>query len=130
MPPATRRQVLATGATALGTATAGCIAGIEEPEESVDVSIENDDSTAYTIGVSVDIGNVRVFEHRATVEPGVSTGGSFENPEDTTTAAVSAQLESGPEATKSVGVGAGSGIHYIEVRIADDGTLAILAVRT
>jgi len=130
MPAFTRRQLLAGASVALGTATAGCSFGLGNPAEDVPVTITNEHSASHTIGVSVDVDEVRVFERRPKLEPEETASGSFENPDESTAARVSAQVESGPSGTKRVGIGAGSGIRSIDVRIAADGTLGIVATRT
>jgi hypothetical protein len=130
MPHPTRRQTLHAGATALLTATAGCNFGFGGTAEEVPVNVENADSTPHTVTVSVTDAGTRYFDRRVTVPAGETTSGSFDNPESTVEATVSAQVESGPSAARSLQIGAGSGIRYIQIRVDSRGDLAIGGART
>jgi len=107
----------------------GCL-GFGGTAESVDVGVENRDSTARTITVEIQFEVETLLEDTMTVEPSETATTAFENPDTAGEASVAATAATGVEASRTVRVGPGTGIRGITVVVGQDGSLRVGASRT
>jgi hypothetical protein len=109
--------------------TAGCL-GFGGTNKTVGVAVRNQDSAARKITAQVRFDGEVLLDETTTVDPGETVNTSFENPNSAGEAAVTATSASGPETSKHVRVGPGTGIRSITIRAREGGSLRIVATRT
>lgn len=122
-----RRQFL--GVACGVSLSAGCL-GFGGTNETVGVSITNEDSAARKITVRVSFDGTQLLDTTVTVESGETVNTHFKNPDNAGDARVIAKLAAGAESSKSIRVGPGTGIRYVTVVINQDESLRITAART
>lgn len=123
-----RRQYLAV-VGCLGSSVTGCL-GFGGTNETVRVGVENKDSAARKLTVTVEFSGETLIDETMTVEPGETADTSLENPDSAGEALVSATAATGAKTSSNIRVGPGTGIRYITVVAQQDGSLRIMATRT
>lgn len=123
-----RRTFLGT-AGGVGFALAGCV-GLGGTNETVGVTVENQDSATRKITVTVAYDGRTLLEQTMTVGPSERVGAPFENPDTAGEADVTVRSVAGRETSSSVRVGPGTGIRSITVVLSEDGTLSVRGTRT
>ena len=131
MPPRpTRRALLSTGATVALLPVGGCLFPVgASASETIEVTVENQTDEQQSVTVRVTLENRVLLDETATVEAGTSQERSFDNPDESATATVSASTAAGRSTERSVTVGKGTGIRFIDVIVEPD-ELKIQAART
>ena len=128
----TRRALLRSGTVVAASGVAGCLSevGFGGTNETVGVSLHNDDDEPHDISVAVTFDGETLLEHSASLGPGRSADTGFANPDTAGSARVEAALGSGESTTAEVRVGPGTGIRYVTAAVTADGDLSVYATRT
>jgi microcompartment protein CcmK/EutM len=115
-----RRTVLRLSALGLAAAS-GCTLGFGGTSDEVDLLLENGDDTAHRLSVTVSFDGSVLAEETVSLSAGGSARATFENPESTSDAVVTAELDDAGRTQTAVGVGPGTGIRDVYVEVGEDG---------